>query len=104
MTDIVASVHKVTAIIGDISAASAEQEHGILQVNTAISDMDDVTQQNAALVEEAAAAAEAMQTQAREMAELVGSFKLDAQQGVIQPLPQRLALPAPDDNRLRRAA
>jgi methyl-accepting chemotaxis protein len=104
MTDIVASVHKVTAIIGDISAASAEQEHGILQVNTAISDMDDVTQQNAALVEEAAAAAEAMQTQARELAELVGSFKLDAQQAVVQPLPKRLALPAPDDNHLRRAA
>ncbi|MYN41005.1 HAMP domain-containing protein [Duganella sp. FT109W] len=104
MSDIVASVHKVTAIIGDISAASAEQEHGILQVNTAISDMDGVTQQNAALVEEAAAAAEAMQTQARELAELVGSFKLDAQQAVIQPLPQRLALPASDDNRLRRAA
>ncbi|MYM71966.1 HAMP domain-containing protein [Duganella sp. FT134W] len=104
MSDIVASVNKVTAIIGDISAASAEQEHGILQVNTAISDMDGVTQQNAALVEEAAAAAEAMQTQARELAELVGSFKLDAQQAVIQPLPQRLALPASDDNRLRRAA
>jgi methyl-accepting chemotaxis protein len=66
--------------------------------------MDDVTQQNAALVEEAAAAAEAMQAQARELAELVGAFKLDAQQAVIQPLPQRMALPAPHDNHLRRAA
>jgi methyl-accepting chemotaxis protein len=80
MGEIVDSVQKVTAIIGEISAASSEQEHGIQQVNTAISDMDDVTQQNAALVEEAAAAAAAMQGQARELAELVGSFKLDAQQ------------------------
>jgi len=102
MTEIVSSVQKVTAIIGDISAASAEQEHGIQQVNTAIGDMDDVTQQNAALVEEAAAAAAAMQEQARELAELVGSFKLDAQQASIEHLPVRMALPAPDD--LRRAA
>jgi methyl-accepting chemotaxis protein len=102
MTEIVASVQKVTAIIGDISAASAEQEYGIQQVNTAIGDMDDVTQQNAALVEEAAAAATAMQDQARELAELVGSFKLDAQQASIEHLPTRMALPAPDD--LRRAA
>jgi len=64
--------------------------------------MDDVTQQNAALVEEAAAAAAAMQEQARELAELVGSFKLDAQQASIEHLPVRMALPAPDD--LRRAA
>jgi len=77
MSEIVASVSKVTAIMGAISAASAEQEHGIEQVNAAIGDMDDVTQQNAALVEEAAAAAAAMQAQARELAELVGSFKID---------------------------
>ncbi|MRW83012.1 HAMP domain-containing protein [Pseudoduganella sp. FT26W] len=104
MTEIVASVHKVTAIIGDISAASAEQEHGIQQVNTAITDMDDVTQQNAALVEEAAAAAAAMQDQARELAELVGSFKLEPQQAGIQHLPPRAALPAPDDHSMRQAA
>jgi methyl-accepting chemotaxis protein len=102
MTEIVSSVQKVTAIIGDISTASAEQEHGIQQVNTAIGDMDDVTQQNAALVEEAAAAAAAMQEQARELTELVGSFKLDAQQASIEHLPVRMALQAPDD--LRRAA
>ncbi len=102
MTEIVTSVQKVTAIIGDISAASADQEHGIQQVHTAIGDMDDVTQQNAALVEEAAAAASAMQDQARELAELVGSFKLDAQSASIEHLPVRMALPAPDD--LRRAA
>ena len=102
MTEIVDSVQKVTAIIGAISAASSEQEHGILQVNTAISDMDDVTQQNAALVEEAAAAAAAMQAQARELAQLVGSFKLDAVQ--VQPLPMRAALAAPDARDFLRAA
>ena len=104
MSEIVASVQKVTAIIGAISAASAEQEHGIEQVNAAISEMDDVTQQNAALVEEAAAAAAAMQAQARELAQLVGSFKTDAQQDVIQRLPQRAALAAPEHAELRRAA
>jgi methyl-accepting chemotaxis protein len=104
MSEIVASVQKVTAIIGAISAASAEQEHGIEQVNAAISEMDDVTQQNAALVEEAAAAAAAMQAQARELAELVGSFKTDTQQAVIQQLPQRARLAAPEEVELPRAA
>ncbi|HEX5341455.1 MAG TPA: methyl-accepting chemotaxis protein [Duganella sp.] len=104
MSEIVVSVQKVTAIIGAISAASTEQEHGIEQVNAAISEMDDVTQQNAALVEEAAAAAAAMQAQARELAQLVGSFKTDAQQDVIQRLPQRAALAAPEHAELRRAA
>ncbi|MYM87587.1 HAMP domain-containing protein [Rugamonas sp. FT82W] len=77
MAEIVLSVEKVTGIMSAISAASAEQEHGIEQVNAAIGDMDGVTQQNAALVEEAAAAADAMQDQARELALLVGSFKVD---------------------------
>ena len=99
MVEIVASVQKVTTIIGAISAASEEQEHGIEQVNAAISDMDDVTQQNAALVEEAAAAAGAMQAQARELAQLVGSFKIDAAR--IQQLPVRVALPPAE---LRKAA
>nr|WP_315249174.1 methyl-accepting chemotaxis protein [uncultured Duganella sp.] len=102
MTEIVDSVQKVTAIIGAISAASSEQEHGIQQVNTAIGDMDDVTQQNAALVEEAAAAAAAMQAQARELAQLVGSFKLDS--GRIQPLPSRAVLPPPEGGEFRYAA
>jgi methyl-accepting chemotaxis protein len=105
MTEIVASVQKVTAIIGDISAASAEQEHGIQQVNTAIGDMDDVTQQNAALVEEAAAAAAAMQAQARELAQLVGSFKLEETRRPqpAESLPQ-LALSARETLLERRAA
>ena len=78
MDEIVLSVRKVTAIMASISTASAEQEHGIGQVTTAIGEMDGVTQQNAALVEEAAAAAAAMQAQAKELAQLVGSFKIDA--------------------------
>ncbi len=78
MTDIVASVQKVTAIMGAISQASLEQEHGIEQVNGAVSDMDSVTQQNAALVEEAAAAADAMHLQAVELAQQMGYFRLDA--------------------------
>jgi methyl-accepting chemotaxis protein len=107
MNEIVLSVQKVTAIMGAISAASAEQEHGIEQVNAAIGDMDDVTQQNAALVEEAAAAADAMQAQARELAQLVGSFKIDAAgwRADVRHLPSagaRAALPVPAA--LRRAA
>jgi methyl-accepting chemotaxis protein len=78
MDEIVLSVRKVTAIIASISTASEEQEHGIGQVTTAIGEMDGVTQQNAALVEEAAAAAAAMQAQAKELAQLVGSFQIDA--------------------------
>ena len=110
MGEIVASVRKVTAIMGAISTASAEQEHGIGQVNAAIGDMDGVTQQNAALVEEAAAAAEAMQAQARELAQLVGSFKIDADgwgQSEVRQLPgagRRQAPPAPTPRALPRAA
>jgi methyl-accepting chemotaxis protein len=59
-------------------SASQEQSAGIEQVNQAIAQMDQVTQQNASLVEEAAAAAEAMQDQARQLAQAVGAFRLDA--------------------------
>ena len=81
MQEVVESVQKVSDIIGAISMASTEQEHGIQQVNGAIADMDGVTQQNAALVEEAAAAADAMQIKARELAESVGYFRLDGHGG-----------------------
>ncbi|MBA5687348.1 MCP four helix bundle domain-containing protein [Duganella sp. LX47W] len=76
MTAIVASVKRVTDIMGDIMAASEEQSSGIEQVNSAIMDIDGVTQQNAALVEQAAAAAASMQDQAGQLAELVSIFKL----------------------------
>ena len=77
--DVVAGVRRVTDIVGEISAASQEQTSGLEQVNQAISQMDQVTQQNAALVEEAAAAAASMQDQAATLAQVVGVFKLDGQ-------------------------
>ncbi|AIY40253.1 Methyl-accepting chemotaxis protein I (serine chemoreceptor protein) [Collimonas arenae] len=77
MDEIVASVRRVTDIMGEITAASQEQTAGIEQINTAISQMDQVTQQNAALVEEAAAAAGSLQDQAATLAEVVGGFRLE---------------------------
>ena len=70
--DIVASVKKVTDIVGEISAASADQASGIEQVGRAVSSMDESTQQNAALVEEAAAASESIVQQVRELNALGG--------------------------------
>ncbi len=77
MQDIVASVQRMTDIMDDITAASDEQTSGIVQINQAVAQMDSVTQQNAALVEEAAAAAEALQEQAASLAGVVDVFKLD---------------------------
>ena len=76
MQEIVVSVQRVTDIMGEISAASEEQSSGIDQVNRAVSQMDEVTQQNAALVEEAAAAAGSLEEQARQLAQAVSVFKL----------------------------
>jgi methyl-accepting chemotaxis protein len=95
MQDVVASVQRVSDIMTEISAASREQSIGIEQVNGAIAEMDQVTQQNAALVEEAAAATESMQEQAHKLAEAVSVFKLDA--GARKPAaaaPRRPALTA----------
>jgi methyl-accepting chemotaxis protein len=80
MEKIVAAVQSVTAIMSEISTANHEQEAGIEQINHAIAEMDTVTQQNAALVEEAAAAAEAQQDQAHHLVQLVGVFKLASDQ------------------------
>ena len=77
MTDIVASVKRVMDIMAEISAASAEQGAGIEQINIAVTEMDTVTQQNAALVEEAAAAAQALQEQTVALNQVVSVFKLD---------------------------
>ncbi len=77
MNDVVASVKKVTDIMGDIMAATKEQSVGIDEVNQAIVSMDKVTQQNAALVEEASAAAHAMQEMAANLAQSVSVFRLD---------------------------
>jgi methyl-accepting chemotaxis protein len=77
MNEIVTSVERVTAIMRDIALASHEQEAGLDQINQAISQMDAVTQQNAALVEEASAASEAMRAQAQHMETVVGVFQLE---------------------------
>jgi methyl-accepting chemotaxis protein len=76
MKQVVTSVQAVTSILDEIAAASAEQSSGIEQINLAITQMDEVTQQNAALVEEAAAAAQSMQDQAERLAAAVALFKL----------------------------
>ncbi|WP_228893599.1 methyl-accepting chemotaxis protein [Pseudoduganella aquatica] len=93
MEGIVKAVRQVADIMTEISAASQEQSSGIAQVNQAIVSIDDVTQQNAALVEEAAAAAQSMRDQAELLAEAVSVFRLAEQQ--YQAQPARRALPGP---------
>jgi methyl-accepting chemotaxis protein len=85
MHEIVGSVNRMTGIMSEISNASTEQTSGIEQVNQAISQMDEVTQQNAALVEESAAAAQSMQNQAAKLAELVSRFKPSGGQAGYEP-------------------
>jgi methyl-accepting chemotaxis protein len=92
MGDIVDSIQRVTDIMGEITSASQEQTMGIEQINMAIAQMDEVTQQNAALVEEAAAASQSMQEQAGKLAAVVGFFKTGAGQASAR---QPLAAPAP---------
>jgi methyl-accepting chemotaxis protein len=80
MDEIVGSVKRVTDIMAEITVASREQTSGIEQINQAITQMDQVTQQNAALVEEAAAAAASLQEQASGLSQVVSVFKLDQEQ------------------------
>jgi len=101
--------------MGEIAAASQEQSAGIEQVNQAVGQMDEMTQQNAALVEQAAAAAESLQDQAARLAEAVSVFKLDGVSGqraalpvlrdVVTPLPQSRprAVPAARPKKLAAA-
>jgi methyl-accepting chemotaxis protein len=77
MAEVVDSVQRVTDIMGEISSASREQEGGITQINHAVTEMDTVTQQNAALVEEAAGAAGSLQEQADRLQQMVAVFKVD---------------------------
>lgn len=84
MDEIVTSVKRVTDIMGEIASASNEQSAGIEQINMAINQMDEVTQQNAALVEEAAAASQSMQDQAASLSRVVGVFKLNGVQNAMQ--------------------
>ena len=76
MTEIVGSVKRVSDIIAEITAAAAEQSQGISEVNSSVTQLDQMTQQNAALVEESAAAAESLREQAARLATVVGTFRL----------------------------
>ncbi len=76
MQEIVSRVQRVSDLIGEITAATLEQSAGIGQINTAVTHLDQMTQQNAALVEQSAAAAESLKEQAARMSEAVGVFKL----------------------------
>jgi len=115
MDEVVASIASVSDIMAEISAASAEQSTGIDQVNQAISEMDQVTQQNAALVEEAAAAADSLKDQAAQLSNLVAVFTLHKaaassaaavagsspqSQRKLSPRPVRASLPAPGEPQL----
>jgi methyl-accepting chemotaxis protein len=82
MSEIVGSVQRVTDIIGEITAASGEQRDGIAQVNTAVNQLDQMTQQNAALVEESAAAASSLRDQAMRLVQVVQVFQLGDASGV----------------------
>ncbi|MGK0371572.1 MAG: methyl-accepting chemotaxis protein, partial [Glaciecola sp.] len=94
MQEIVVSIQRVNDIMSEIAAASAEQSSGIDEVSKAVTQMDEMTQQNAALVEEAAAAAESMRTQASDLNTRVGTFKLnesDVQDQAVNRTPDRLS-------------
>ncbi|RZI57417.1 MAG: HAMP domain-containing protein [Rubrivivax sp.] len=104
MNEIVASVQRVSDIIGEISASTVEQSQGIGSVNGSVAQLDQMTQQNAALVEESAAAAESLSEQARKLTALVGRFKVsdpkpkpgDAMNVVAAPAPvARVPAPVP---------
>ena len=89
MNDIVIQVKQVAGLIGEISSSAQEQTSGIAQINQAIVQLDNVTQQNAALVEEAAAAADSLNQQAARMVEVVSMFKLAAGAVDIRPTPAK---------------
>jgi methyl-accepting chemotaxis protein len=80
MAEIVASVQRVTDVIGEITAASSEQSDGIAQVNVAVNQLDQMTQQNAALVEQSTAAAQSLKDQARRLSDTVSVFKISGGQ------------------------
>jgi methyl-accepting chemotaxis protein len=111
MTEVVGSIRRVTDLMGEISAASTEQSQGVAQVGEAVVQMDQVTQQNAALVEEMAAAASSLKSQAEELVGTVAVFKLGGQavhQGVPRTVPvrapQAAAKPSPSKFAARPAA
>lgn len=103
MQDIVQHVKRVTDLINEISAATAEQTSGLGQINEAVTQLSDVTQQNASLVEESAAAADSLKEQAQQLVKVVGVFKIEQQQqaqaaadATEAPSPEALPSPAAD--------
>ena len=111
LSEIVVSVKKVSDIVAEISNASQEQSIGIEQVNTAITKMDETTQQNAALVEEAAAAAKSLSDQARKLSDSMARFNVGeeatAPRGAVpgaNPVARRSAQTAGATRRAQRTA
>ncbi|MEM5344813.1 methyl-accepting chemotaxis protein [Paraburkholderia azotifigens] len=92
MTEIIGAVQRVTDIMGEIAAASEEQSSGIDQVARAVTQMDEVTQQNAALVEEAAAAASSLEEQAAKLRTTVSVFQVDEAAGSFSATPAKRAV------------
>ena len=102
MEEILASVNQVTGLMADISSASGEQSTGISQVNDAVTQMDEVTQQNAALVEQASHATESLEQRGNKLMEALAVFKLESQ-GATKAIPAA-ALHKPGQTRPRRRA
>ncbi|MDD0813064.1 methyl-accepting chemotaxis protein [Curvibacter sp. HBC28] len=101
MDEIVASVQRVTDIIGEIRAATSEQSQGIAQVNGSINQLDQMTQQNSALVEQSAAAADSLREQALRLTEVVDLFRVNGSSAParLSPAPQRAPAPKPQPAR-----
>ncbi len=98
MGEIVQSVQRVADMIGEVTAAAAEQSAGVAQVNQAVGQLDRMTQQNAALVEQSAAAAQSLREQAQQLAQVVAAFRVDDAQAGAPPAPRQAparAAPAP---------
>ncbi|MDA8447640.1 methyl-accepting chemotaxis protein [Paracidovorax valerianellae] len=87
MADIVQSVQRVADMIGEVTAAASQQSSGIAQVNQAVGHLDQMTQQNAALVEESAAAAQSLREQADHLAKTVSVFRVDGEPGAVPAAP-----------------
>ncbi len=93
MAEVVMSIKRVTDLVGEISAASIEQSGGVSQVGEAVQQMDRVTQQNAALVEQMAAAASSLKTQSEDLVKTVANFKIEATTNVIGTIRQAPRVP-----------
>ncbi|MES2163665.1 MAG: methyl-accepting chemotaxis protein [Pseudomonadota bacterium] len=104
MQEVVASIKQVTDIVGEISAATQEQNDGIAQVHQAVTQMDQTTQQNSALVEETAAAAQTLREQADKLEQVVSAFKINASAAAYAPPKRPVRAAAPVVATLPRAA